>query len=99
MFDIKSHARAFVADCTSSLTKVQLELTRSFVENQDGTYDVYVPKDVDSPPPTAGQGATTYLPVLKPFELKTYLKIGISSLIRGHIVIFALNSIFKMSIS
>lgn len=55
------------------LCQVQLELTRSFVENQDGTFDPYVPKKVDSP----GVGkADSGLPTLKPLELRTFLQIG-----------------------
>ncbi|KZS18812.1 Uncharacterized protein APZ42_015386 [Daphnia magna] len=52
---------------------VQLELTRSFVENQDGTFDLYVPKNID----TSGSGADcSGLPTLRPLELQTYLIIG-----------------------
>jgi len=50
-------------------TLVPLELTRSFVENQDGTFDVYVPRNVET-------GTAAGLPTLKPLELRTFLKIG-----------------------
>lgn len=50
-----------------------MELTRSFVENQDGTFDVYVPKNID----TSGAGPDcSGLPTLKPLELQTYMIIG-----------------------
>lgn len=54
---------------------VSLELTRSFVENQDGTFDVYVPRNLE----TMTSSVTNHgagLPTLKPLELRTYLKIG-----------------------
>ncbi len=52
-------------------------MMRSFVENNDGTYDAFIPKTLESECPalsTAKSGST--LPVLKPLELVTYLKIG-----------------------
>ena len=52
---------------------MQLELTRSFVENQDGTFDLFVPKNID----TSGAGPDcSGLPTLKPLELQTYMMIG-----------------------
>ena len=54
--------------------QVQLELTRSFVENQDGSFDPYIPKSVD---PSITSGKTDpCLPTLKPLELRTFLQIG-----------------------
>jgi hypothetical protein len=52
-----------------------LDITRNFVENRDGTYDLYeVPKvqveNLDEP--FKGKNP---LPI-RPFELKTYLKVG-----------------------
>ncbi len=44
------------------------------MENQDGTFDLYVPKNVDTPGP--GQPDCSGLPTLKPLELRTYLIIG-----------------------
>ena len=52
-----------------------LEITRNFVENRDGTYDIYeVPKvqveNLDESYKPKNQ------PPIRPFELKTYLKVG-----------------------
>lgn len=56
------------------LMQVQLELTRSFVENQDGSFDPYIPKTVD---PSITSGKTDHgLPTLKPLELRTFLQVG-----------------------
>jgi hypothetical protein len=55
-----------------------LEVTRSFVENRDNTYDLYeVPKvqveNIDDAfRPTGSKGQTP----IRPFELRTYLKVG-----------------------
>ena len=46
---------------------------RSFVENHDGSFDIYVPKAVDV---EATSQTDHCLPVLKPLELRTFLKIG-----------------------
>ena len=56
--------------------QVHLELTRSFVENHDGTYDAYIPKNVDSECAAVASKSGSALPTLKPLELRTYLKIG-----------------------
>ena len=46
-----------------------LEITRNFVENRDSTYDLYeVPRIEDV-------GDKSQMPI-RPFELKTYLKVG-----------------------
>ena len=45
------------------------------MENQDGTFDVYVPRNLESMTSSVtNHGAG--LPTLKPLELRTYLKIG-----------------------
>ena len=51
-----------------------LEITRSFVENRDGTYDLYeTPKvQVENLNDSFGKNQTP----IRPFELKTYLKVG-----------------------
>jgi hypothetical protein len=51
-----------------------LKITRSFVENRDGTFDAYEP-------PNAGSGlesteGSKNIKPIRPFELKTYLKVG-----------------------
>lgn len=51
---------------------MQLDITRHFVENKDGTYDLYEPPVQTT---TAGFGGKDPIPI-RPFELKTYLKVG-----------------------
>lgn len=55
-----------------------LEVTRNFVENRDGTYDLYeIPKvQVESIDET--YKGKNPMPI-RPFELKTYLKVGQTS--------------------
>ena len=49
--------------------QMPLEITRNFVENRDNTYDLYeIPKDLENM-------ETKNMPI-RPFELKTYLKVG-----------------------
>ena len=55
--------------------QMPLEITRSFVENRDGTYDLYeAPKvaveNMDDAFKTKNQTP------IRPFELKTFLKVG-----------------------
>ncbi|KAH9503249.1 hypothetical protein Btru_068557 [Bulinus truncatus] len=53
--------------------EITLDLTRSFVENRDGTYDPY-----EAPRPDAFSDTNkikNHTPI-RPFELKTYLKVG-----------------------
>ncbi|ELU13840.1 hypothetical protein CAPTEDRAFT_18678 [Capitella teleta] len=48
-----------------------LRITRSFVENRDGTFDSYEPPLLQ----TSNDGTKNITPI-RPFELKTYLKVG-----------------------
>ena len=54
---------------------VPLEITRSFVENRDGTYDLYQPPIIT---PEILQSCNGRQPIL-PAQLKTYLKVGNTS--------------------
>ncbi|XP_053126113.1 uncharacterized protein C2orf42 homolog [Hemicordylus capensis] len=56
--------------------EMPLEITRSFIQNQDGTYEPFkCPKvEVESIPETYGR--LEKQPVLRPLELKTFLKVG-----------------------
>nr|XP_054766503.1 uncharacterized protein C2orf42-like isoform X1 [Lytechinus pictus] len=55
--------------------EMPLEVTRSFVENKDGTFSRYSPKvDVQHVGEAYGRAAGQ-IPI-KPFELKTFLKVG-----------------------
>lgn len=59
-----------------SSSQMPLEITRSFIQNQDGTYEPFkCPKvEVESIPETYGR--LEKQPVLRPLELKTFLKVG-----------------------
>ncbi|XP_023213638.1 uncharacterized protein C2orf42 homolog [Centruroides sculpturatus] len=59
--------------------EMPLDITRSFIENRDGTYDLYQPpKDkVDELAENYKKTEKTLL--IKPSELKTYLKVGTMS--------------------
>lgn len=59
--------------------EMPLDITRSFIENRDGTYDLYhPPKDkVDELAENYKKTEKTLL--IKPSELKTYLKVGTMS--------------------
>ena len=50
-----------------------LEITRNFVENRDSTYDLYeIPKDLEN----VDESMKPKNMPIRPFELKTYLKVG-----------------------
>ncbi|KAG1652576.1 hypothetical protein GQR58_026224 [Nymphon striatum] len=53
--------------------EMPLQITRSFVQNRDGTYDLYVPQDNEESNSFRKTGNN---PPIKPFELKTYLRVG-----------------------
>lgn len=53
---------------------MSLDITRNFVENRDGTYDLYEVPKVDVENVEDGK-ANKQMPI-RPFELKTYLKVG-----------------------
>lgn len=53
-----------------------LEITRSFVENRDGTFDLYEPPKSLTENGTDVACKTDNQPAIKPFELKTFLKVG-----------------------
>ncbi|XP_059145182.1 uncharacterized protein C2orf42 homolog isoform X2 [Physella acuta] len=55
--------------------EITLDLTRSFVENRDGTYDPYEAPRADAFNETKLKNHTP----IRPFELKTYLKVGPSN--------------------
>lgn len=49
-----------------------LEITRSFVENQDGTYDAYEASNMKDEAFSKMDNG----PRIRPLELKTFLKVG-----------------------
>ena len=53
--------------------QMPLEITRNFVENRDSTYDLYeIPRDLENMDDAL---KPKNMPI-RPFELKTYLKVG-----------------------
>ena len=52
-----------------------LDITRSFVENRDGTYDLYEAPRVPMDNMDDGFKTKNQTPI-RPFELKTFLKVG-----------------------
>lgn len=52
-----------------------LEITRNFVENRDGTYDLYEVPKVQVECIDDSYKSKNQTPI-RPFELKTYLKVG-----------------------
>ncbi|KAK7108935.1 hypothetical protein V1264_013070 [Littorina saxatilis] len=55
--------------------EMPLEITRSFVENRDGTYDLYEAPKVPLENMDDGLRTKNQTPI-RPFELKTFLKVG-----------------------
>lgn len=51
---------------------MQLQITRSFVENRDGTYEHFNHRDDER----EHFRKTENSPLIKPLELKTFLKVG-----------------------
>lgn len=66
----------FSSPIPNSSSQMPLKITRSFIQNQDGTYEPFkCPKvEVESIPDTYGR--LEKQPVLRPLELKTFLKVG-----------------------
>lgn len=54
-----------------------LDITRSFVQNHDGTYVLFVPQEPDGSNSFRRTGNN---PLIKPSELKTYLRVGKSTM-------------------
>lgn len=50
-----------------------LDIIRSFVENRDGTYDLFQNKKEDK---SLSLSKATKRPLIKPLEVRTYLKVG-----------------------
>ena len=55
------------------LPQMPLEITRSFVENRDGTFDPYEVPRVENM--SDAEHLRKQTPI-RPFELKTYLRVG-----------------------
>ena len=63
--------------------KMSLDITRSFVENKDGTYEYYDKNKSDSSHQYSNNGKN--LPI-RPFQLNTYLKVGKCVLTRAILI-------------
>lgn len=53
-----------------------LEITRSFIQNRDGTYELFKCPKVEVESIAETYGRVEKQPVLRPLELKTFLKVG-----------------------
>uniref|UniRef100_T1JIW7 SWIM-type domain-containing protein n=1 Tax=Strigamia maritima TaxID=126957 RepID=T1JIW7_STRMM len=62
-------------------SEMPLEVLRSFVENRDNTYDLYDPpkSEIENNSEVSLFRKTETQPLIKPFELKTFLKVGNTS--------------------
>uniref|UniRef100_A0A674GM16 Putative treble-clef zinc-finger domain-containing protein n=1 Tax=Taeniopygia guttata TaxID=59729 RepID=A0A674GM16_TAEGU len=56
--------------------EVPLEITRSFVQNRDGSYEPFRSPRVEVEPLPEGLGPHEKQPPLRPLELQTFLKVG-----------------------
>ncbi|XP_051668048.1 uncharacterized protein C2orf42 homolog [Manacus candei] len=59
--------------------ELPLEITRSFVQNQDGSYEPFRTPRVEVEPVGDGFGTPEKQPPLRPLELQTFLKVGHTS--------------------
>ncbi|XP_072491372.1 uncharacterized protein C2orf42 homolog isoform X4 [Notamacropus eugenii] len=59
--------------------EMPLEITRSFIQNRDGTYELFKCPKVEVENIAETYGRLEKQPVLRPLELKTFLKVGNTS--------------------
>ncbi|XP_012877929.1 PREDICTED: uncharacterized protein C2orf42 homolog isoform X2 [Dipodomys ordii] len=59
--------------------EMPLEITRSFIQNRDGTYELFRCPKVEVESIAETYGRIEKQPVLRPLELKTFLKVGNTS--------------------
>ncbi|XFF82627.1 hypothetical protein AB1E18_008846 [Capra hircus] len=59
--------------------EMPLEITRSFIQNRDGTYELFKCPKVEVESIAETYGRIEKQPVLRPLELKTFLKVGNTS--------------------
>lgn len=59
--------------------EMPLEITRSFIQNRDGTYELFKCPKVEVENIAESYGRIEKQPVLRPLELKTFLKVGNTS--------------------
>uniref|UniRef100_A0A8C8VUI0 Expressed sequence C87436 n=1 Tax=Peromyscus maniculatus bairdii TaxID=230844 RepID=A0A8C8VUI0_PERMB len=60
-------------------SEMPLEITRSFIQNRDGTYELFKCPKVEVESIAETYGRIEKQPVLRPLELKTFLKVGNTS--------------------
>lgn len=71
--DLKER-NCFIKHVYIGILQMKLEIYRTFVENRDGTYDLYeMPKTPESM--EESYKGKNPMPI-RPFELKTFLKVG-----------------------
>ncbi|XP_007476365.1 uncharacterized protein C2orf42 homolog isoform X4 [Monodelphis domestica] len=71
--------------------EMPLEITRSFIQNRDGTYELFKCPKVEVESIAETYGRLEKQPVLRPLELKTFLKVG------SHVVLVEKN-IFPLNL-
>ncbi|XP_060043137.1 uncharacterized protein C2orf42 homolog isoform X2 [Erinaceus europaeus] len=59
--------------------EMPLEITRSFIQNRDGTYELFKCPKVEVESIAETYGRIEKQPILRPLELKTFLKVGNTS--------------------
>lgn len=69
---VKFSVSPFLAVCV----QMPLEITRSFIQNRDGTYELFKCPKVEVENIAESYGRIEKQPVLRPLELKTFLKVG-----------------------
>lgn len=83
LFAFKPDFKETVYDMYICILQMKLEIYRTFVENRDGTYDLYeMPKTPESM--EESYKGKNPMPI-RPFELKTFLKVGKDHWIWGHL--------------
>lgn len=59
-----------------SVLQMPLEITRSFVENRDGTYELFKCPKVQVESIAEAYSRMEKQPTIRPLELKTFLRVG-----------------------
>lgn len=70
---LPTHYRALHPGASQQLP---LEITRSFIQNRDGTYELFKCPKVEVESIAETYGRLEKQPAIRPLELKTFLKVG-----------------------
>lgn len=63
-------------NCVCFFAEMPLEITRSFIQNRDGTYELFKCPKVEVESIAETYGRLEKQPIIRPLELKTFLKVG-----------------------